>query len=148
MYIGIYINILYKCTHDNQRKDAEGCFVKIKFTFCQGKIVWADQQTTVRRLKRDYVSLANLESEKPLMREKRLQFDAYDVVSNTVNSAEDDYDAHGTRMFNDELWGQEWYLVIMLSELSKILLQWPRYIVNKHVLHNSLRNRKDAEMQS
>jgi len=99
-------------------KHTEGCFFKTKFVFCRGKIVWADQQTTVRRLKRDYVSLADLESEKPLTREKRLQFDAYGAVSNTVNSAEGDYEAaHGTRMFNDELWGQEWYLVIMFSEL-------------------------------
>ncbi|KAH0949128.1 hypothetical protein HN011_011250, partial [Eciton burchellii] len=75
------------------------------------KIVWADQQTTVRRFKRDYVSLADLESEKPLTREKRLQFDVYGAVSNAVNNAEGDYKtAHGTRMFNDELWGQEWYL--------------------------------------
>jgi hypothetical protein len=122
---------------------AKGCFFKTKFAFCRGKIVWADQQTTVRRFKRDYVSLADLESEKPLTREKRLQFDVYGAVSNAVNNAEGDYKtAHGTRMFNDELWGQEWYLVIMLSELSPKFCcnreRWPRYINNKYVLRNSL----------
>lgn len=84
-----------------------------QFTFCQGKIVWADQQKTVKRLKRDYISLADLESEKPLTREKRLQLNAYEVASNAVNSEEENYGgAH--RIFNDELWDQQWYLVIML----------------------------------
>lgn len=76
---------------------------------CRGKIIWADQQKTVKRLKRDYVSLADLESEKPLTREKRLQLNALNAVTNE----EENYDVvHRTRMFNDELWNQEWYLVI------------------------------------
>lgn len=90
---------------------------------CRGKIVWADQQKTVKRLKRDCISLADLESEKPLTREKRLQLDAYGAALNAVNSEEENYGAvHRTRMFNDELWDQEWYLVIMLSNLFDILL--------------------------
>lgn len=85
---------------------------------CRGKIVWADQQKTVKRLKRDYISLADLESEKPLTREKRLQLNAYGAALNAVNSEEEIYDvASKTRMFNDELWDQEWYLVIKLSNL-------------------------------
>lgn len=89
----------------------------IQFTFCR-KIIWADQQKTVKRLKRDYISLTDLESEKPLTREKRLQLNAYEAASNAVNSEEEIYDA-AHRIFNDELWDQEWYLVIMLCTFSQ-----------------------------
>ncbi|EZA46395.1 Neuroendocrine convertase, partial [Ooceraea biroi] len=65
----------------------------------------------VKRLKRDYISLADLESEKPLTREKRLQLNAYGAALNAVNREEENYNvAHRTKMFNDELWEQEWYL--------------------------------------
>ncbi|XP_032671139.1 neuroendocrine convertase 1-like isoform X1 [Odontomachus brunneus] len=75
------------------------------------KIVWADQQKTVKRLKRDYISLPDLESEKPLTREKRLQLNAYEAALNAVNNEEENYDVvHRTKIFNDELWDQEWYL--------------------------------------
>lgn len=92
-----------------------------QFTFCQGKIVWADQQKTVKRLKRDYISLANLESEKPLTREKRLQLNPYEVASNAVNNEEKNYYAVD-RTFNDELWDQQWYLVIMFCTFSQHFL--------------------------
>jgi len=84
------------------------------FAFCRGKIIWADQQKTMKRVKRDYISLADLESEKPLTREKRLQLNPYEAVLNTIDSIEENYvSAHKTKMFNDELWNQEWYLVII-----------------------------------
>lgn len=72
----------------------------------------------MKRLKRDYIPLTDLESEKPLTREKRLQLNAYEAASNAVNSEEEIYDA-AHRIFNDELWDQEWYLVIMLCTFSQ-----------------------------
>jgi hypothetical protein len=65
----------------------------------------------VKRLKRDYISLADLESEKPLTREKRLQLNIYEDVSNAIDG--NDGAVHKLRIFNDELWDQEWYLVII-----------------------------------
>lgn len=73
----------------------------------------------IERHKRDQQPLASLESERPLIREKRLEVDRY-----SLNGVEDDkdwqefwyHDPEDTRlMFNDDLWDQEWYLVIKLS---------------------------------
>ncbi|XP_015432292.1 PREDICTED: neuroendocrine convertase 1-like [Dufourea novaeangliae] len=78
------------------------------------KIIWADQQRVIERHKRDYVPLTNFESEKPLIREKRLELDQY-RLNNIENNKEFDelftYDPEDpSLMFNDELWSQEWYL--------------------------------------
>ncbi|KAF7991746.1 hypothetical protein HCN44_010547 [Aphidius gifuensis] len=65
------------------------------------KILWADQQKIFKRHKRDFVD--KLESEKPLIRDKRLlDFpDNYNDIENNLNNE---------KMFNDELWNEEWYL--------------------------------------
>lgn len=76
----------------------------------------------MKRLKRDYISLVDLESEKPLTREKRLQLNAYEAALNAVNSEENYAGALKTKMFNDELWNQEWYLVIIFCNYSYMLL--------------------------
>lgn len=75
----------------------------------------------MKRFKRDYISLVDLESEKPLTREKRLQLNTYEAASNAVNSQEENYNAAHS-IFNDELWDQEWYLVIMLCTFSQYYL--------------------------
>ncbi|XP_043794709.1 neuroendocrine convertase 1-like [Apis laboriosa] len=81
------------------------------------KIIWADQQKTIKRHKRDYVPLSSLDSEKPLIREKRLEVDQYRL--NSIKEGDDGEDWQEFRMedpqdsrlmFNDELWDQEWYL--------------------------------------
>ncbi|CAL7950535.1 unnamed protein product [Xylocopa violacea] len=78
------------------------------------RIIWADQQKAIERHKRDYVPLSDFDSERPLIREKRLELDQYHS-----NSIEDDQDwrkvwqddsEDSKLMFNDELWDQEWYL--------------------------------------
>nr|XP_031848985.1 neuroendocrine convertase 1-like [Nomia melanderi] len=76
------------------------------------KIIWADQQRTIERQKRGYVPLANLESERPLIREKRLEIDRLNDVEEDQSFQEYfAYDPDDSRlMFNDELWNQEWYL--------------------------------------
>ncbi|XP_034943298.1 neuroendocrine convertase 1-like [Chelonus insularis] len=66
------------------------------------KILWADQQKAFKRHKRDFITL---DSEKPLIREKRiLTFDN----NNYLNDLEDHH--KNQQMFNDELWMDEWYL--------------------------------------
>lgn len=98
-------------TDDNPNQKKRGNLRLTKALNANSKIIWADQQKTIKRLKRDYISLVDLESEKPLTREKRLQLDAYKAASNAVNSVEENHaDVHKTKMFNDELWNQEWYL--------------------------------------
>ncbi|XP_026669409.1 uncharacterized protein LOC113464353, partial [Ceratina calcarata] len=79
------------------------------------KIIWADRQRAVERHKRDYVPLSNFDSEKPLIREKRLEVDQYRL--NSVMEDDKDWRLFGLNdpedsklMFNDELWDQEWYL--------------------------------------
>ncbi|XP_076285047.1 neuroendocrine convertase 1 isoform X2 [Lasioglossum baleicum] len=97
---------------DRSVHEKRGGFRSPKALNSSAKIIWADQQRTIERHKRGYVPLANLESEKPLIREKRLELDQY-----RLNDVEDDQGFrdyfnsadHGL-MFNDELWGQEWYL--------------------------------------
>lgn len=81
--------------------------------------MWADQQKTVKRLKRDYVSLADLESEKPLTREKRLLFneDKVKLYVDITNAIKSEDHVAVQRIFNDELWNQEWYLVINLHNM-------------------------------
>ncbi|XP_011868373.1 PREDICTED: neuroendocrine convertase 1 [Vollenhovia emeryi] len=93
---------------DNPFQKKRGNIRLAKALDANSKIIWADQQKTVKRLKRDHISLADLESEKPLTREKRLQLNMYGDTSNAVNS-ENHVDAHKS-IFNDELWKQEWYL--------------------------------------
>lgn len=88
--------------------------------FYREKIIWADQQKTMKRRKRDYISLADLESEKPLIREKRLQLNMYGDVSNAINKNHDA--VHDKlRIFNDELWDQEWYLVIIFYIICTVI---------------------------
>lgn len=84
--------------------------------FFARKIVWADQQKAIERHKRDYVPLSSLDSEKPLIREKRLELDQYRL--NGIKEDSEDWQEfwpgvpHDSKlMFNDELWDQEWYLV-------------------------------------
>ncbi|XP_018346509.1 PREDICTED: neuroendocrine convertase 1-like [Trachymyrmex septentrionalis] len=93
---------------DNPSQKKRGNIRLTKALNANSKIVWADQQKIVKRLKRDYISFVDLESEKPLIREKRLQF-MYGDVSNAINN-ENHNAAYKLRMFNDELWDQEWYL--------------------------------------
>jgi len=85
----------------------------------------------VKRLKRDYISLADSESEKPLTREKRLQLNIYEDTSNAVNS--ENHVAVHKRIFNDELWDQEWYLVIIILLLI-IILYYNIYFVHFPVI--------------
>lgn len=80
------------------------------------EIIWADQQKKIERQKRGYLPLSSLDSEKPLIREKRLGMDQYYLNSIQNNDEywqelwrEDPLDSR--LMFNDELWDQEWYLV-------------------------------------
>ncbi|XP_011309647.1 neuroendocrine convertase 1 [Fopius arisanus] len=83
---------------DNQvGKRGGGRFVKELTS--NSKIIWADQQRSVERHKRDLIDI--LESEKPLLREKR-------VFDNEENDIEIHSDVQ--HMFNDELWNEEWYL--------------------------------------
>ncbi|XP_025986584.1 neuroendocrine convertase 1 [Solenopsis invicta] len=93
---------------DNPSQKKRGNIRLTKALNANSKIIWADQQKTVKRLKRDYISLADLESEKPLTREKRLPLNIYGDVSNAID--ENDGAVHKLRIFNDELWNQEWYL--------------------------------------
>ncbi|XP_054009670.1 neuroendocrine convertase 1-like [Hylaeus anthracinus] len=78
------------------------------------KIIWADQQQVIERQKRDHVPFASWESEKPLIRDKRLEVDRY--RSNSIEDSEEwneflPGDPEDPKlMFNDELWDQEWYL--------------------------------------
>lgn len=80
------------------------------------KVDWAEQQKIIKRHKRDHVSLADLESERPLIREKRLP-------NNNDSSVWGKYDKKSQKrrkrlielferpeLYNDELWNQEWYL--------------------------------------
>ncbi|XP_071564002.1 neuroendocrine convertase 1 [Temnothorax nylanderi] len=94
---------------DNPSQKKRGNIRLTKALNANSKIIWADQQKTVKRLKRDYVSLADLESEKPLTREKRVQLNIYGDASNAINSENHVADVR-KRIFNDELWDQEWYL--------------------------------------
>ncbi|KAG7206694.1 hypothetical protein KM043_000369 [Ampulex compressa] len=71
------------------------------------KIVWADRQKIVERHKRDRFSSTYLESERPLIREKRLRPGSYDTAWNTIDFGRFQ---DSKPMFNDELWDQEWYL--------------------------------------
>ncbi|XP_076642516.1 neuroendocrine convertase 1 [Halictus rubicundus] len=97
---------------DRPGQEKRGGFRSPKALNSNAKIIWADQQRAIERHKRGYVPLANFESEKPLIREKRLELDRY--RSNNVEDDQEfqdyfDSEDYG-RMFNDELWGQEWYL--------------------------------------
>ncbi|EFN62718.1 Neuroendocrine convertase 1 [Camponotus floridanus] len=94
---------------DNPSQKKRGNLRLTKDLNANSKIIWADQQKTVKRFKRDYISLVDPESEKPLTREKRLQLNTYEAASKAVNRQEENYNA-AHRIFNDELWDQEWYL--------------------------------------
>ncbi|XP_046431301.1 neuroendocrine convertase 1-like [Neodiprion fabricii] len=105
------------------------------------KVIWADRQKVIRREKRDHVSLEDLESERPLVREKRLPLKAGEAelpvsgnhtqVKKSLESEKRSgrsaskisvrdagrrrkkrsiQEIENSKMFNDELWGQEWYL--------------------------------------
>ncbi|XP_076624552.1 neuroendocrine convertase 1 [Colletes latitarsis] len=99
---------------DNADQKKRGGLRLTKALNSSAKIIWADQQKVIERHKRDHVPFASLESEKPLIREKRLEVDQYRL--NSVEDNEDwnefwSTDAQDSRsMFNDELWDQEWYL--------------------------------------
>ncbi|KAM0736557.1 Neuroendocrine convertase 1 [Formica fusca] len=149
-------------TDDKPSQKKRGNLRLTKDLNANSKIVWADQQKTVKRLKRDYISLADLESEKPLTREKRLQLNAYEAASNAVNSEEENYDA-AHRIFNDELWDQEWYLQDTKTEKAlpkldlNVLPLYRRGITGRGVRiailddgleynHDDLRSNYDAEI--
>ncbi|KAK0171665.1 hypothetical protein PV328_005088 [Microctonus aethiopoides] len=68
----------------------------IKALTLNPKIVWVDHQRTFQRHKRDFID--DIKSEKILIRDKRI-FNA----DNYVNEIE-------KKLFNDELWNQEWYM--------------------------------------
>ncbi|KAH0548887.1 hypothetical protein KQX54_003949, partial [Cotesia glomerata] len=72
------------------------------------EIIWADQQKTLTRSKRDFVDIP--EEERPLVRNKRI-FHVNDVMYR--NYADRFYNFDGKdndKLFNDELWNKEWYL--------------------------------------
>ncbi|XP_043284514.1 neuroendocrine convertase 1-like isoform X2 [Venturia canescens] len=77
------------------------------------EILWADQQRIFERHKRDYVATNLSDSEKPLVREKRL-FDSMESSSRLLMSRKWNREVDGgldvATMFNDELWAEEWYL--------------------------------------
>lgn len=84
--------------------------------------MWAEEQKAITRHKRDYVVLDDPESEKPLIREKRLPFDSSQSECSGLCSREIDNkkqklnglttdEREDLKIFNDELWDQEWYLV-------------------------------------
>lgn len=92
-----------------------------QYDFSILKIIWADQQKTIERHKRGYVPLSSFDSEKPLIREKRLEVDQYHL--NSIKEDDKDWQEFWQEnpqdsrlMFNDELWDQEWYLVIKLIQ--------------------------------
>ncbi|XP_076240659.1 neuroendocrine convertase 1 isoform X2 [Calliopsis andreniformis] len=78
------------------------------------KIIWAEQQKTIKRHKRDHIPFEDIKSERPLIREKRLEFSRYSI--NDIQNDKDwqEYWSHdpddSKLMFDDELWDQEWYL--------------------------------------
>ncbi|PBC28818.1 Neuroendocrine convertase [Apis cerana cerana] len=100
---------------DNGGQEKRGGIRSTKALNSSSKIIWADQQKTIKRHKRDYVPLSSLDSEKPLIREKRLEVDQYRL--NSVKDGDEDWQEFRMEnpedsrlMFNDELWDQEWYL--------------------------------------
>lgn len=81
------------------------------------KIVWVDHQRTFQRHKRDFID--DINSEKMLIRDKRI-FNS----DNYVNEIE-------KKLFNDELWNEEWYMVIIFVSKSIFI------ITNKNIKQNS-----------
>ncbi|CAG5101699.1 Similar to Pcsk1: Neuroendocrine convertase 1 (Rattus norvegicus) [Cotesia congregata] len=72
------------------------------------EIIWADQQKTFTRSKRDFVDIP--EEERPLVRNKRI-FHVNDVMyRNYADRFYNSYGKNNDRLFNDELWNKEWYL--------------------------------------
>ncbi|XP_057332324.1 neuroendocrine convertase 1-like isoform X2 [Microplitis mediator] len=71
----------------------------------RSEIIWADQQKNFTRSKRDFVD--TVDDEKPLIRNKRIFY----IDDNNYN---DEFYSFGKKnydkLFNDELWNQEWYL--------------------------------------
>ncbi|XP_015598957.1 neuroendocrine convertase 1 [Cephus cinctus] len=77
------------------------------------KLLWAEQQKTFKRHKRDFLALNDPDSEKPLLREKRLPPETEMIMGPGKNSEREKRSAEETEsssMFDDELWEQEWYL--------------------------------------
>lgn len=100
---------------DNGGQKKRGGVWLTKALNSSNKIIWADQQKKIERQKRGYLSLTSLDSERPLIREKRLRMDQYYL--NSIQNDDEDWqefwrvDPLDSRlMFNDELWDQEWYL--------------------------------------
>ncbi|XP_043523370.1 neuroendocrine convertase 1-like isoform X1 [Frieseomelitta varia] len=100
---------------DNGGQKKRGGVWLTKALNSSNKIIWADQQKKIERQKRGYLPLSSLDSEKPLIREKRLGMDQYYLNGIQNNDEywqelwrEDPLDSR--LMFNDELWDQEWYL--------------------------------------
>ncbi|XP_072748578.1 neuroendocrine convertase 1 [Anoplolepis gracilipes] len=106
--IGFNDTYIWIIDDNPSRKKKDLCVMKD--LNANSKIIWASQQKPVKRLKRDFIRLENLESVKALTREKRLQLNAYEAASNAINN-EVENDAKLYRIiFNDELWNQQWYL--------------------------------------
>ncbi|XP_033208644.1 neuroendocrine convertase 1-like [Belonocnema kinseyi] len=137
-------------------------------------ILWAEEQKVIIRYKRDYVVLDDPESEKPLIREKRLPFDSsqsechglcpreIDNKKQNMNSLTSD-EKTDLKFFNDELWDQEWYLqdTRSSSNLPKLDLNvlplYQRGITGRGIrvavlddglehTHDDLRNNYDPEI--
>lgn len=123
------------------------------------KVIWADQQKVIHRDKRDHVSFADLQAERPLIREKRLPLGVETTDSNNMTLIKSSksgerrkrylfgntdgsvitkrkkflmQSARDSEMFNDELWGQEWYLVSDLTFYSS------RFSISSHMFYPSL----------
>ncbi|XP_043472486.1 neuroendocrine convertase 1-like [Leptopilina heterotoma] len=108
----------HKSKNPDQRK--RGISHSLKILDLTSKIMWAEEQKVITRHKRDYIVLDDIESEKPLIREKRLPFafnsdchgqcpreiDKNKAKLNTLTIDE----SENVKIFNDELWDQEWYL--------------------------------------
>ncbi|XP_014611332.1 PREDICTED: neuroendocrine convertase 1-like [Polistes canadensis] len=84
------------------------------------RISWFEQQKIVRREKRDYIFPSIIDSEKALIREKRLPWSSYGISSNMMIEnhknkfvsiySTNEHNPKNKVLFNDELWDLEWYL--------------------------------------
>ena len=77
------------------------------------QIIWTERQYPIARHKRDFIEIHN--SDKLLIRDKRLppssHFEKLSINFHPLDEVNEEM------TFNDELWDQEWYLVIRLKYL-------------------------------
>ncbi|XP_015176368.1 PREDICTED: neuroendocrine convertase 1-like [Polistes dominula] len=91
---------------DNKLGQKKRGYVSSRMNFnSSSRISWVEQQKIVHREKRDYVLESIIDSEKPLIREKRFPWNLYGITSNIIDNRN-----KNKTLFNDELWDLEWYL--------------------------------------